>query len=135
MEIPIGRRLDVLAMNTLSFEERKKITGVRLGDQHGCYLSADQFQLTLDEAAFESIGSPLQTTIEWLDDSTDILARVHADLEAALDRADGENDLYRFGLEALLKSIDRLRAGEFKNDRDLIALRSLAEGIVPASTR
>lgn len=129
MEIPIGRRLDVLAMNTLSFEERKKITGVRLGDQHGCYLSADQFQLTLDEAAFESIGSPLQTTIEWLDDSTDILARVHADLEAALDRADGENDLYRFGLEALLKSIDRLRAGEFKNDRDLIALRNLAEGI------
>ena len=82
-----------------------------------------------DEAAFESIGSPLQTTIEWLDDSTDILARVHADLEAALDRANSENDLYRFGLEALLKSIDRLRAGEFKNDRDLIALRNLAEGI------
>lgn len=128
-EIPIGRRLDVLLLNSLSYDERKRIKGVRLGDRHGVYLSADQFHFALDETTFEALHSPLPCRIEWLDESENILRRVRDDLIRAFDDLDSDSRMSEFGLEALINRLDALMRGEITAERELIALGELAEGV------
>lgn len=128
-EIPIGRRLDVLLLNSLSYDERKRIKGARLGDRHPCYLSADQFHFALDETTFETIQSPLPSVIEWLDESENIPQRVRTDLKRSLDELGPESRMSAFGLEALIDRLDALTRGEIGAEGDLLALRDLAEGV------
>lgn len=128
IEIPIGRRLDVLLMNTFTFEERKRIKAVRLGEIHGCYLAPGNFTLPLDEASFEKIGAPLSANIRCILDNEPLLPMIRAEIEDAATEACARCQTCSFGLEAIAKKIASVEAGQ-AGFTDLLALNALAEGV------
>lgn len=129
LEIPMGRRLDVLILNTLGLDERRRIIGARVGERFGTYISAERFNLPLDEVTFASIPSPLVPAVEWLDGSVDLLGRVREDLIAALESGCRRCQSCTFGLEALIGKVESIRASRTMSGSELNELRDFVKGI------
>lgn len=129
LEIPMGRRLDVLILNTLRLDERSRIIGARVGERFGTYISAERFNLPLDEVTFASIPSSLVPAVEWLDGSVDLLGRVREDLIAALGGGCRRCQSCAFGLEALIEKVESVRMMRGMSEDDLNELRDFAKGI------